>query len=101
MYPPVSPVVATRLMECFSLAHPNDDPSRIAKRAYALITSLRSAGLDVVCSTWVNDPLPLPEVAWTRPRPVAVSKRTVNWDSMVDKMREIMDTESGRAPWKP
>lgn len=90
MTAPTSTAVLVRLAQMYAAAHPSESDERIVQRAKALIASLRSAGLDVVFTSWVENP----DVGQPASSDTA-------WDSFVEGMQMIYEQNRDRAPWRP
>lgn len=89
MAAPLSTAVLVRLCQSYARANPTWSDERIVAKARSLITSLRSVGLDIVFSEWVDNP----EIARANP--------DKSWDPFIEGMRTVYDQNRERAPWNP
>lgn len=86
---PANPAILIRLSQAYAAAHPDESDEKIVRRAKALVESLHSVGLDVVFSSWVDDP--------------AITRRSAeaSWDPFIEGMRMIYEQNKDRQPWRP
>lgn len=86
MPPPISPAIVVRLSQVFAAVHPEEEDEAVIRRANNLIASLRSMGLDVVFSTWVDG------------GPAYGNKQ--EFDPFIEGMRLTLERLGDRTPWR-
>lgn len=89
MTAPLSTAILVRLSQLYAAAHPTESDEKVVRRARALIESLRSAGLDIVLSDWIDSP------------DLGRAPQQAAWDPFVEGIRVIYEQNKDRQPWRP
>lgn len=88
MTAPLSTAVLVRLAQAYAKTHPGEDAEQSVRRAKTLIASLHAVGLDVVMSSWID-------------QPGQVTSAADPWDAFVQGMNSIYEQNKDRQPWRP